>query len=334
MLLTIFLIPVLSRHGGPFVASGAWISYTLFGLISTYIVYLALADLSQFLLRRLLNAPESVSLWALRVAIVATVLSVIVGAVQALLPPKIRRVEIPLLGLSNGLEGFTIVQISDLHINSMTSKRSIEKLTRQINELNPNLVAITGDFVDGPVKDLLPKVAMLAQLSPKNCVCFVTGNHEYYSDDLQNWLDVFEDMQWYVLMNNNVFIQRNEAKLAVVGIPDSTSVSSRGTGLKPNLEKAVADIPRDTPKILLHHKPTNFFEADRAGIALQLSGHTHGGQYFPWSAIVPLLHDFPSGLKRYKRMWMYTSTGTGYWGPPNRFLRPKELTLLVLQRTQ
>ncbi|MCL1892869.1 MAG: metallophosphoesterase [Holophagaceae bacterium] len=311
----------------------AWISYTLFGLVSTYIVYLGLADLTQFLLRRFLNAPEVASLWALRVAIISTVISVIIGHIQAILPPKIKKVEVPILGLTKGLEGFTIVQISDLHINSMTSMASLELLTNQINELNPNLVAITGDFVDGTVADLLPKVSVMEKLNPKNCVCFVTGNHEYYSGDLQNWLDEFNKMNWCVLMNDNVFIQRNEAKLAVVGIPDSTSISGRGSGIEPNLEKALTDIPKDTPKILLHHKPTNFFEADMVGIALQLSGHTHGGQYFPWSAIVPLFHDFPLGLKRYKRLWMYTSAGTGYWGPPNRFLRPKELTLLVLTRT-
>lgn len=333
LVLTIFLIPVLSRYGGLHMLVLAWISYTLFGLVSTYIVYLGLADLTQFLLRRFLNAPEVASLWALRVAIISTVISVIIGHIQAILPPKIKKVEVPILGLTKGLEGFTIVQISDLHINSMTSMASLELLTNQINELNPNLVAITGDFVDGTVADLLPKVSVMEKLNPKNCVCFVTGNHEYYSGDLQNWLDEFNKMNWCVLMNDNVFIQRNEAKLAVVGIPDSTSISGRGSGIEPNLEKALTDIPKDTPKILLHHKPTNFFEADMVGIALQLSGHTHGGQYFPWSAIVPLFHDFPLGLKRYKRLWMYTSAGTGYWGPPNRFLRPKELTLLVLTRT-
>jgi predicted MPP superfamily phosphohydrolase len=332
-LLTVLLVPFLTRHAGQGTAVLAWASYIIFGLISTYIVYLAVADLAQYLLRRFLDAPESTKCWALWGAVLATVVSVYLGCRQALSPPKVLRVEVPILGLIKALDGFTIVQISDLHINSMTSKKSIEDLTEQVNALNPNLVAITGDLVDGTVKDLLPKVAPLGNLKPKNCVCYVTGNHEYYGGDLQNWLIVFNQMHWCVLMNDNVFIQRGDAKLAVLGIPDSTSKGARGIGPKANLNRALVEIPKGTPKILLNHKPTDFFDAERAGIALQLSGHTHGGQYFPWSVIVPLFWDFPAGLKRYKRMWMYTSVGAGFWGPPNRFLRPKELTLLVLKKT-
>jgi predicted MPP superfamily phosphohydrolase len=239
---------------------------------------------------------------------------------------------VPLLGLNKALEDFTIVQLSDLHVNSMTSMASLELLVEQVNDLSPNLIAITGDLVDGTVNDLLPKIKILGKLKPKNCICYVTGNHEYYSGDLLNWLDVFNEMQWCVLMNDNVFIQRDNAKLAVAGVPDSTSIGMRGMGPKPNLAKAITDIPKGTPIVLLNHKPIGFFEAERAGITMQLSGHTHAGQYFPWSAIIPLFHDFPHGLKRYKRMWMYTSAGTGFWGPPNRFLRSKEVTLLVLKR--
>jgi predicted MPP superfamily phosphohydrolase len=333
MLLTVFLIPVLSRQGGFGMAAAGWVSYTLFGIISTYIVYLGVADLAQYLLRRFLDAPAYASTWALWTAIAATIISVVIGCVQAVTPPKVRRVEVPLLGLNKALEDFTIVQLSDLHVNSMTSMASLELLVEQVNDLSPNLIAITGDLVDGTVKDLLPKIEILGKLKPKNCICYVTGNHEYYSGDLLNWLDVFNGMNWCVLMNDNVFIQRDDAKLAVIGVPDSTSKSAQGVGPKPNLTKALTDIPRGTPIILLNHKPTGFFEADRAGVTMQLSGHTHAGQYFPWSAIIPLFHDFPYGLKRYKRLWMYTSAGTGFWGPPNRFLRPKEVTLLVLKRT-
>jgi predicted MPP superfamily phosphohydrolase len=333
MLLTIFLIPVLSRHGGHSVAAAAWMSYTLFGVVSTYIVYLGAADLIQYLLRRFWEAPDSTSAWALWAAIAATIIAVTFGFKQAIAPPIIRRVEVPLLGLNKALEDFTIVQISDLHINSMTSAASLELLAMQINDLSPNLIAITGDLVDGTVECLLPKVKLLEKLNPKNCICYVTGNHEYYSGDMQKWLDYFNSINWCVLMNDNVFIQRDNAKLAVIGIPDSSGRTIAGTGPKPNLSKALTDIPKDTPIVLLNHKPTGFFDAERAGVTMQLSGHTHAGQYFPWSAIIPLFHDYPYGLKRYKRMWMYTSAGTGFWGPPNRFLRSKEVTLLVLKRT-
>ena len=333
LLATVFMVPVFNRYAGQGAAIFAWTSYFLFGAVSTYIIYLGVADISQYLLRRFLNAPPSAGLWALRAAMIATAVSVIIGYVQAIKPPKVRRVEVPILGLIKALEDFTIVQISDLHINAMVSKGSIEALVQQVNALNPNVIAITGDLVDGAVSDLLPKVAILGGLKPRNCVCYVTGNHEYYSGDLENWVEVFNEMNWCVLMNDNVFIQRNDAKLAVLGVPDTTSKSSRGIGPKTNLTRALVGVPKGTPKILLNHKPIDFFEADRAGIVLQLSGHTHGGQYFPWSAIIPLFYNFPYGLKRYKHMWIYTSVGAGFWGPPNRFLRPAELTLLVLKRT-
>jgi len=334
LLATVFMIPVFNRHSGQGAVIFAWASYFLFGVVSTYIVYLGVADISQYLLHRFFDAPQSTArVWALWSAVVATAISVTAGCVQALQPPKVRRVEVPILGLIKALEDFTIVQISDLHINSMVSKSSIEALVQQVNALNPNVIAITGDLVDGAVGDLLPKVAVLGGLKPRNCVCYVTGNHEYYSGDLENWLNVFSKMNWCVLMNDNVFIQRNDAKLAVLGVPDTTSKGARGWGPKTNLTRALVDVPKGTPKILLNHKPVDFFEADRAGIVLQLSGHTHGGQYFPWSVIIPLFYDFPSGLKRYKHVWIYTSVGTGFWGPPNRFLRPAELTLLVLKHT-
>jgi len=325
--------PVLNRLIGHNQAVD-WVCYIVFGAVSTYIVYLGIADLSQFLLRRFFNAPPSIGVWALRTAMAATIVSIVVGFVQALKPPAIRRVEVPISDLNKSLEDFTILQISDLHIDTLVSNKSLERLTLQINELNPDVVAITGDFVDGAVGDLLSKAAIMGNLKPKNCVCFVTGNHEYYSGDLQNWLDVFSKMGWHVLMNSNVSIQCNDARLAIIGIPDASSngTRTRGHGLKPDLAMALSEIPEGTPKILLNHRPTDFLEAERADIALQLSGHTHAGQYFPWSMIVPLLYDFPYGLKQYKRMWIYTSAGTGFWGPPNRFLRPKELTLLVLKR--
>jgi len=325
-------IPILNRLIGPHQAVD-WVCYIIFGIVSTYIVYLGIADLFQFLLRRFFEAPPSAGVWALRTAIAATIISVVVGFVQALRPPTIRRVEVPILGLNKSLEGFTIVQISDLHIDTLVSNRSLEQLTLQINKINPDVIAITGDFVDGMVSDLLPKVAIMENLKPKNCICFVTGNHEYYSGDLQNWLDVFNKIGWRVLMNNNALIQINDTTIAIAGIPDSSSRGMRGHGTKPDLAQAIAETPIGTPKILLNHKPTDFIEAEKAGIALQLSGHTHAGQYFPWSTVVPLLFDFPHGLKQYKRMWIYTSAGTGFWGPPNRFLRPKELPLLVLKRT-
>ncbi|MDR0498718.1 MAG: hypothetical protein LBH03_03145, partial [Holophagales bacterium] len=138
------IVPILTRLISHDVLAVSWISYIMFGIVSTYIVYLGIADLFQFLLRRFFDAPTSVSLWALRTAMAATIISIVIGCVQALKPPVIRRVEVPVSDLNKSLEDFTIVQISDLHISNMLSKSSLVRMVIQINELSPNIIAITG----------------------------------------------------------------------------------------------------------------------------------------------------------------------------------------------
>ena len=304
-------------------------SYILLGLVSTYAVYLLLADIVQLALRLAFGMPAGVRLWALKAAVLATVLSTGIGTLQALIPPKVRRVEVPISGLPEGLQGFSIAQISDLHIDSMVSKGSLEILVRRVNALDANLIALTGDIVDGPVGGLLPKASVLGGLMAKNGVCFVTGNHEYYTGDLEGWLGTFRRMGWEVLMDSSVTVERGGSSLAVVGLADR---GRRGGGVEPepNLEVALNRVPKAAKKILLIHQPIHCAEAEGLGFDLMLAGHTHGGQYFPWSCVIPLLYDYPAGLRKHGGMWVYTTTGAGFWGPPNRFLRPKEIVLLVL----
>lgn len=325
---SLFAVPLLHRIPG----LGPWmdplfsVSYGLFSFFSTYLVYLAAADLVQALAR--LAAGARIGPWAVAAAVAATVLSLGWGLATALRPPVLRRVAVPVEGLAPGLAGLRIVQISDLHLGPLVSAASVERLVAAANALEPDLVAVTGDLVDGEADGTRDLAQRLGALRARHGVFFVTGNHEYYSG-VARWLQVIRGLGWRVLHNEHVLLEQGGARLALAGMPDPTGRGTPGGG--PDLARAMAGLPTDALPVLLYHPPTGAAAAARAGVRLQLSGHTHAGQYFPWSLLIPRLYDHGRGLSREGRMWVYTSVGTGFWGPPNRFLVPPELTLLTLE---
>lgn len=331
-LVLMFLVPLANRLTGHRLDALYGLSYGLFGFVSTYLLYLVAADLLQTLLRRLAHAPAPVGAWAVGLALAAAVVSCLIGLWPALRQPTLKTVEVPIPGLSEGLDGFRIVQVSDLHLGPLVPAAKVERLARRINDLKPDLVAVTGDLVDGEADGVRAKVERLAGLRSTHGVYFVTGNHEYYSG-IAKWLPVLHGLGWEVLDNTHRVLQHHGAVLVVAGMPDPAARGRRGTGRGPDLQTALAGAPEGAPKLLLFHPPTGYEAAERAGVSLQLSGHTHSGQYFPWSLVVRALYRFPRGLHRFGGTWIYTSVGTGFWGPPNRFLVPSELTLLVLRRT-
>ncbi len=327
----LFLVPLVNRlvdHRADFLY---WLSYGLFSFVSTYLVYLAAADLLRFLLRRLVHAPQGLGLWAFQIALCAAMLSVLIGLVTALRPPALKEVNVPIPALPSGLEGLRIVQISDLHLGPLVSRAQVDGLVARTNALHPDLIVFTGDLVDGETDGVKGKVEAMGALRAAHGVYFVTGNHEYYSG-IAKWIPIIQGLGWRMLNNEHVMIERKGARLAVAGLPDPAARGRRGSTKGPDLAKALAGLPLDATKILLFHPPTGYEAAEKAGVRLQLSGHTHAGQYFPWSLLVQSLYRFPKGLHRFGGMWIYTSVGTGFWGPPNRFLVPPELTLLILER--
>ncbi len=326
---SMFLVPLINRlanHQADFLY---WISYGLFSFVSTYLVYLAVADLAQALVRRWTSAP--VGLWAFQIALGATALSVLVGLVMAVRQPGIKQVNVPIAGLPQGLDGFRIVQISDLHLGPLVPMAKVQRLVERTNDLKADLIAITGDLVDGEANGVKAKAEAMAKLNATHGVFFVTGNHEYYSG-IEKWIPLLKGLGWKILDNKHVVIEQRDARLAVIGMPDPAGKGRRGNGEGPNLVKAITGVPEGATKLLLFHPPTGFESADKGGIALQLSGHTHSGQYFPWSLFIPSLYRFPKGLNRQGALWIYTSVGTGFWGPPNRFLVAPELTVLTLRK--
>lgn len=326
----LFLVPLANRLSGHRLDFLHALSWGIFAFVSTFLVYLLLADLSQLLLRRMLSLGPTVGTWAWILACGGALISLGIGAIQALSPPRVQEVEVRIEHLAPGLEGFRIVQVSDLHLGPLVSRASVLRLRGQVEALSPDLVAFTGDLVDAEADGAREKAAALKALRSTHGTFFVTGNHEYYSG-ISRWLPVFQELGWTLLDNMHRPLAHNGATLLVAGMPDPAAGGRRGSGQGPSLSRTLRGAPPSDFRLLLFHPPTGYEAAARAGFDLQLSGHTHAGQYFPWSLVVQRMFRYPKGLGRHGAMWIYTSVGTGFWGPPNRFLVPPELTLLTLR---
>lgn len=254
-----------------------------------------------------------------------------VGAIAAWRGPLVRHVDVPIAGLAAGLDGLRIVQISDLHVGPTIGRRYVESVVRKSNALAPDLVALTGDIVDGPVERLAPHVAPLAKLEAAHGSFFVMGNHDYYAGAAA-WIPQFRALGLRVLLNEHAMVERGGARLLVGGVVDPAARMT-GPGQLPRPDLAAgAGVPADLRLLLAHH-PGLAPLAEQAGFDLQLSGHTHAGQFFPWTFAVRRIHaPHAWGLSRRGRLWVYVSAGTGSWGPPVRFGTDPELTVLRLVR--
>jgi predicted MPP superfamily phosphohydrolase len=255
----------------------------------------------------------------------------LVGFVMARRVARVVDVEVPLADLPAQLEGFTIAQISDIHVGPTIKRNFVEAIVDRVNRLGADMVAITGDVVDGSVRDLAHHTEPLARLESRHGTYVVTGNHEYYSG-AHAWIRELRRLGTKVLLNEHVVLDHDGAKLTVAGVTDY-SAHHFDPSHKSDPHAAVAGAPTDALKILLAHQPRSAVVAAQAGYHLQLSGHTHGGQFWPWNFFVRLQQPFTAGLNRLGRMWVYINRGAGYWGPPMRFGVPSEITLIRLVRS-
>ncbi len=252
------------------------------------------------------------------------------GLFNVLRPVAVKRVQVTLPSLPSAAHGFRIVQLTDVHVGPTIGKEFIEELVAKVNALEPDLVAITGDLVDGSVAELGALVAPLGKLRAKEGVYFVTGNHEYYSG-VDEWLAFLGTLGIRVLRNEHVPI-RGEHGFDLAGIDDA-SAASFGHGHGRDLPRALVGRDASRALVLLAHQPNGIALAERLGVDLQLSGHTHGGQLFPWNFVVKLVFPFLAGLYRQGRTQVYVSEGTGYWGPPMRVGTAAEITHIELLAT-
>jgi uncharacterized protein len=240
----------------------------------------------------------------------------------------VRRVSVPLAKLPAALDGTTIVQLSDVHIGPTIGKRFASRIVERVNALKPDVIAITGDLVDGSVSRLAPHVAPLGGLQARHGVFFVTGNHEYYAG-VDEWCAHLGTLGVRVLRNERVSIGQGDASYDLAGVDDLAG-RHFGRGHGADLERALKGRDPARELVLLAHQPRVVIEAEPAGVSLQISGHTHGGQIWPFNFLVRLQQPVTSGLARFGRSFLYVSNGTGYWGPPMRLGSPAEITELVL----
>lgn len=246
------------------------------------------------------------------------------------------RVDVPIANLPQALHGFTVAHITDVHVGPTIKKDYLQRIVHRVNGLKADLVAITGDLVDGSVHSLREQVVPLQDLKSTHGTFFVTGNHEYYSG-AHSWITALRGLGVQVLMNEHVLIHHGQdsqdtehAMMVVAGVTDY-GAHHFDESHRSDPQGALAEAPEHALfKLLLAHQPRSAPAAAQAGFDLQLSGHTHGGQFWPWNHFVRFQQPFTAGLHKFESMWVYTSRGTGYWGPPKRFGAPSEITHLRL----
>ena len=315
----------------------AWVGLLCMGLFSSLLVLTALRDVllaAVWVAATLGWSPAQALLPGLRagsalvVPLVALLVTVL-GFWNARRTARVVRVDVPVAALPAALEGFTVAQITDIHVGPTIKQHYLQAIVRKVNALEADMVAITGDLVDGKVHELADHVAPLAQLRSRHGSFFVTGNHEYYSG-AHAWMAELRRLGVRVLMNEHVVLQQNQAAVVLAGVADFHA-DRYDPSHRSDPHAAIAGAPLDAGvRLLLAHQPRSAFEAAKAGFDVQLSGHTHGGQFWPWNLFVPLQQPFTAGLRKLQDLWVYTSRGTGYWGPPKRFGAPSEITLLRL----
>lgn len=250
------------------------------------------------------------------------------GVRRAAGPAEIAEVEVALPRLPRTLDGLTVVQISDLHVGPTIRQREVDRVVEQANALRPDVVAITGDLMDGSVRELGPILEGLGRLRSRYGVHFVTGNHEYYSG-VEDWLAFLPTLGIRVLRNERVAIGDAGASIDLAGV-DDWHASRFGRGHGYDLGKALAGRDPERALVLLAHQPQGVEPAVHAGVGLQLSGHTHGGQIVPFNFAVRAAFRYVKGLYAVDGGSVYVSKGTGYWGPPMRLGAPPEIGRITL----
>jgi predicted MPP superfamily phosphohydrolase len=309
----------------------SWAGLTTLGFFSSLCILTLLRELLLLGVRLLLSAQQAreILLPSAESTVLLAVFMTVAGLVIARRRPSVVDVTIPVADLPRALHGFSIAQITDIHVGPTIKRGFVEGIVRRVNDLHPDLIAVTGDLVDGSVPQLASHTAPLAQLSARHGAYFVTGNHEYYAGEAA-WSEEIGRLGLRVLKNEHVVLQHDGASLVIAGVTD-TSAHHYDPTQRSDPAAALRGAPADAgARILLAHQPQSAAAAARAGFDVQISGHTHGGQFWPWNHFVHWFQPFTAGLHKMKNLWVYVSRGTGYWGPPNRFGVPSEITRIRL----
>ncbi|MEO8800258.1 MAG: metallophosphoesterase [Polyangiaceae bacterium] len=327
-----FRIAALSGERGSIGSILSWVAYSWLGFLF-FLFFLLITGDAVRLMIRIASGPVDpdrrvalARIFAGGVAAMGAALgltSLFVGLREV----AVRNLRVPIAKLPKNISGYKIAQLTDVHVGPTIGKDFIDDLVAKVNALNPDLVAITGDLVDGSVESLGPFVAALSKFTAKDGVFFVTGNHEYYSG-VDEWIAHLKELGIRVLRNERVAIG-GDTGFDLAGVDDA-SAKNYGHGHGMNVPAALQGRDESRAVVLLAHQPKAIFDAKKGNVDLQLSGHTHGGQLFPWNFFVKLDQPYVEGLFDHDGTKIYVSPGTGYWGPPMRLGTRAEITLVEL----
>lgn len=269
--------------------------------------------------------------WVAVAVLVVVVVLATWGLVEARRVPRVRRREVVLDRLDPAFDGVTIALLADTHYGPIDRARWSIRLVDAVNRLDPDIVAHAGDLADGSVDRRRAQVAPLGIVRASLARVYITGNHEYFSGAVP-WVEHMAGLEWTVLHNRHLVLSRGDAQLVVAGVDDRTAAGSGVPGHGADLTAALAGAPPDAPVVLLAHQPKQVSAAVAARVDLQLSGHTHGGQIWPFHLLVRAEQGALHGLTRPgEHTQLYTTRGVGFWGPPFRVFAPSEISLLVLR---
>lgn len=322
----------------------AWPGYVWFGLVFYLVLTLLVLEPVRLVLRRLVKrppAPDATSTdkptlnrrvflarASAAAAGAASVGLVGVGVPTAVGPPELLRVPVRLRRLDPAFNGFRIAVVSDIHLGPLAGRAHTERIVHRINESEPDLVAIVGDLVDGTVAELGPAAEPLRDLSSREGTFFVTGNHEYFVEDPMSWLRELERLGAQPLRNEHTVIRRGAGSFTVAGVND---IAGDRRSDPPDFDRALSGVDVSQPTVLLAHQPIQVDESAARGVDLQLSGHTHGGQMWPFHYLVRLVQPSLAGLTSAGDTQLYVTRGAGFWGPPVRVGAPPDVTVLSLE---
>jgi predicted MPP superfamily phosphohydrolase len=245
--------------------------------------------------------------------------------------PRIRAVEVTIPRLGPGLDGTTVVVLADTHYGPINRARWSAGMAAAVNAVRADIVCHAGDLADGSVERRREQAAPLGTITARLAKVYATGNHEYFGE-AQAWLDHMASLGWECLHNQHIVVSSGGDQLVIAGIDDATAKSSGLSGHGANLAGALDGVDLSLPVLLVAHQPRQVTMAVEGGVDLQVSGHTHGGQIWPFHLLVRIDQPSVAGLRRYgERTQLYTTRGAGFWGPPLRIFAPSEISVLTLR---
>ncbi len=346
--IVIFLSLILTRSGGPLTTPFSWIAYVSLGLLSFLFFLLLIRDILLLLGRAATGIGSLVRrasggartqefdrsrrthlLQITNAGVVGLAASFTgYGIFEARRRPGIVEITVPIARLPKQFVGFRIVQITDVHAGLTVGREWIERVVEEVRGLKPDMIAFTGDVADGMVANLRSTVEPFASLTAPHGKFFITGNHEYYSN-AEEWVAEMRRLGYDVLMNEHRLIERGGARIVLGGVTDYTGGNFLPSH-RSDPEAAFRDAPTDLTRIFLAHQPKTLRQTETLAFDLMISGHTHGGQFFPWNLATTLDQPYLKGLHLHEGKWVYVSKGTGYWGPPVRVGARSEVTVITL----